>query len=350
MLLPPTNNARPGLLAFRNTCGRRGCGHVFEYDGADPLGNIHRLVREHSPLCGGLRAESSISFWRQPERPPPPPPPPVEEASFRSSSASSVGSGAGDTTRASSPSTATSASASLSTRPKRRTRARAPSATPSTASGSSLSSVSSSASRLGIDIDGSSTAKGKGKSKSPNGASKSSHTEPQRRALLAADPLIRPGSITPHTVGCAVCKKTIRLDRRSRYYPGLWVKHRVRCVKDQEEGKHGDGGERDPSVMDIEVEGMEVMREEEVLRPRRSCECFIFLATLSSIQSIALLLLHSRLAPLPRLSVLLLSLLPPVFSAPFLPPPFTDNLFSSQITKPTPNSLPLTHQPCVRVT
>ncbi|KAJ7730961.1 hypothetical protein B0H14DRAFT_2998709 [Mycena olivaceomarginata] len=266
MLLPPLITRGPASWRFRNTCGRRGCGHVFEYDGADPLGNIHRLVREHSPLCGGLRAERSISFWRQPERPPPP----VAEASFSSSSASSVGSGAGDTTRASSPSTATSASASLSTGPKRRTRARAPSATPSTASGSSLSSVSSSASRLGIDIDGSSTAKGKGKSKSPNGASKSSHTEPQRRALLAADPLIRPGSITPHTVGCAVCKKTIRLDRRSRYYPGLWVKHRVRCVKDQEEGKHGDGGERDPSMMDIEVEGMGVARAEEVSRPRRS--------------------------------------------------------------------------------
>jgi hypothetical protein len=103
--------------------------------------------------------------------------------------------------------------------------------------------------------------------------------------------------------------------------------------------------------MDIEVEGVEVAREEEVLRPRRSCEFLILLATLfPSIQSVAFSLLHSRLAPLPRLSVLLLSLLPPVFSAPFLPPPFTDNFFSSQITEPAPSSLPLTHQPCVRVT
>ncbi|KAJ7798597.1 hypothetical protein B0H14DRAFT_32332 [Mycena olivaceomarginata] len=140
MLLPPTNNARPGLLAFRNTCGRCGCGYVFEYDGADPLGNIHRLVREHSPLCGGSRAD--ISFWRQPECPSPPLTPPVEEASFSSRSASSVGSGTGDTIRASSPSTATSAPASTSsvaaTRLRtRRPRAREPSATPSSASGSS---------------------------------------------------------------------------------------------------------------------------------------------------------------------------------------------------------------------
>jgi hypothetical protein len=32
-------------------------------------------------------------------------------------------------------------------------------------------------------------------------------------------------------------------------------------MQDHEEGKHGDIGERDPSVMDIKLEGMEVARE-----------------------------------------------------------------------------------------
>ncbi|KAF7340502.1 hypothetical protein MSAN_02121600 [Mycena sanguinolenta] len=46
-------------MAFRSKCSRRGCGYVFEYDGPNPLGNIQRLVRRHSPMCRGLKAETT---------------------------------------------------------------------------------------------------------------------------------------------------------------------------------------------------------------------------------------------------------------------------------------------------
>ncbi|KAJ7105970.1 hypothetical protein C8R44DRAFT_329106 [Mycena epipterygia] len=36
-------------------------------------------------------------------------------------------------------------------------------------------------------------------------------------------------TVTPHDVVCRGCRRTIKLDRRSRYYPGLWEKHRDRC-------------------------------------------------------------------------------------------------------------------------
>ncbi|KAF7369700.1 hypothetical protein MVEN_00301500 [Mycena venus] len=59
---------------------------------------------------------------------------------------------------------------------------------------------------------------------------KGARTEAQRKALLEADPWIRPGTVAPHHVGCLGCKHTIKLDGRSRYYPGLWEKHRLRCA------------------------------------------------------------------------------------------------------------------------
>jgi hypothetical protein len=36
-------------------------------------------------------------------------------------------------------------------------------------------------------------------------------------------------SVRPTSVRCHGCKKKIRLDKRSRYYPGLWTKHRRKC-------------------------------------------------------------------------------------------------------------------------
>ncbi|KAJ7608104.1 hypothetical protein DFH06DRAFT_1347139 [Mycena polygramma] len=57
---------------------------------------------------------------------------------------------------------------------------------------------------------------------------KTARTEAQRLALLKADPWTL--KVEPHYVVCRSCKHTISLDKRSRYYPGLWEKHRVRCV------------------------------------------------------------------------------------------------------------------------
>ncbi|KAJ7813660.1 hypothetical protein B0H14DRAFT_1011325 [Mycena olivaceomarginata] len=56
---------------------------------------------------------------------------------------------------------------------------------------------------------------------------KTVRTETERRlALENGKWMLR---VTPHEVDCRGCRRTIQLDRRSRYYPGLWEKHRDRC-------------------------------------------------------------------------------------------------------------------------
>ncbi|KAJ7838973.1 hypothetical protein B0H13DRAFT_2367086 [Mycena leptocephala] len=57
-------------------------------------------------------------------------------------------------------------------------------------------------------------------------------TVAQRRTVLEADPWTT--TVAPHHVVCRGCKRTIRLDGRSLYYPGLWEKHRERCEKVKE--------------------------------------------------------------------------------------------------------------------
>ncbi|KAJ6520699.1 hypothetical protein DFH09DRAFT_227144 [Mycena vulgaris] len=58
---------------------------------------------------------------------------------------------------------------------------------------------------------------------------KSAHTEAQRRVALEADPWTMNVEVTK--LVCRGCGRTIRLDGRSRYYPGLWWKHREHCER-----------------------------------------------------------------------------------------------------------------------
>jgi hypothetical protein len=37
--------------------------------------------------------------------------------------------------------------------------------------------------------------------------------------------------VTPTSVKCCACGRTVSLDKRSRYYPGLWLKHRGKCME-----------------------------------------------------------------------------------------------------------------------
>ncbi|KAK6975097.1 hypothetical protein R3P38DRAFT_3377867 [Favolaschia claudopus] len=57
---------------------------------------------------------------------------------------------------------------------------------------------------------------------------KGARTLEQRVALLKADFWAQ--RFGKHFVQCRKCQKEIRLDKRSEYYPGLWQKHRGRCV------------------------------------------------------------------------------------------------------------------------
>ncbi|KAJ7473584.1 hypothetical protein B0H11DRAFT_2282469 [Mycena galericulata] len=57
---------------------------------------------------------------------------------------------------------------------------------------------------------------------------KTARTEAQRKSDLENDPWIL--SYDVNEVECGGCGKSIKLDARSRYYPGLWLKHRLRCA------------------------------------------------------------------------------------------------------------------------
>ncbi|KAG1728235.1 hypothetical protein EDB19DRAFT_1913889 [Suillus lakei] len=59
------------------------------------------------------------------------------------------------------------------------------------------------------------------------GYSKQRKPEAQRKQELEDDEYTY--SVCPTSVGCHGCKKEIKLDRRSKYYPGLWTKHRRTC-------------------------------------------------------------------------------------------------------------------------
>lgn len=52
-------------------------------------------------------------------------------------------------------------------------------------------------------------------------------TEEQRKKELEEDEYAE--HVTAISVVCVGCRKQISLDKRSRYYPGLWVKHKNKC-------------------------------------------------------------------------------------------------------------------------
>jgi hypothetical protein len=59
------------------------------------------------------------------------------------------------------------------------------------------------------------------------GGSKRRKKENQRIQELENDEYTE--DVQPTSVKCRGCQKAISLDKRSRYYPGLWVKHRGKC-------------------------------------------------------------------------------------------------------------------------
>lgn len=41
------------VLPFQNQCGRRGCVHIFKYQGTNPFGELAAMVKAHRPYCVG---------------------------------------------------------------------------------------------------------------------------------------------------------------------------------------------------------------------------------------------------------------------------------------------------------
>ncbi|KAJ7342394.1 hypothetical protein DFH08DRAFT_1011935 [Mycena albidolilacea] len=68
----PKHRISPGPLAFRNECGRRGCGHIFEYEGPNPLGNMRRLaeiLKISGQPFGGASRGLKLQCQRESARP-----------------------------------------------------------------------------------------------------------------------------------------------------------------------------------------------------------------------------------------------------------------------------------------
>jgi hypothetical protein len=51
--------------------------------------------------------------------------------------------------------------------------------------------------------------------------------EHQRKQELEADEYTE--DVKPKSVKCRGCQRPLKLDKRSRYYPGLWLKHKKKC-------------------------------------------------------------------------------------------------------------------------
>ncbi|KAJ7451464.1 hypothetical protein B0H11DRAFT_2288994 [Mycena galericulata] len=97
---------------------------------------------------------------------------------------------------------------------------------------------------------------------------KTAHTEAERKAILEND--IWTGLVEPKRVVCRGCGSTIRLDKRSRYYPGLWLKHRERCDRIK------NGISLPDCVLswtDVEDESLETEDDSRVARASKSVGC-----------------------------------------------------------------------------
>jgi len=60
-----------------------------------------------------------------------------------------------------------------------------------------------------------------------SGCERKRRTIEQRKLELEQDEYAK--NITTKSVVCGGCRKEISLDKRSKYYPGLWLKHRRKC-------------------------------------------------------------------------------------------------------------------------
>ncbi|KAG1897154.1 uncharacterized protein F5891DRAFT_548217 [Suillus fuscotomentosus] len=76
------------------------------------------------------------------------------------------------------------------------------------------------------------------------GSSKQRKNEAQRKQELEDDKYTY--DVRPTSVICRGCDREISLDKRSRYYPGLWMKHRGKCariykIENEKLARSGDG-------------------------------------------------------------------------------------------------------------
>ncbi|KAJ7750492.1 hypothetical protein B0H14DRAFT_3603183 [Mycena olivaceomarginata] len=215
---------------FENTCGRRGCAHIFKYAGTDPFQSLAVLVAQHAPYCIGRisathrcdtgwepTAEILARFYNPVDDPAmfhnfgQCPPSDVMDV-FADSELSDLSDD--EATDDDSDYDVTAESISVPVKRKRKATS-TPRKTATRSSNATAHHTTTACPKL-----------------LPGRKKKGARTMAQRRAVLEADPWTI--TVAPHHVVCRGCKHTIKLDGRSLYYPGLWEKHRECCEKVKE--------------------------------------------------------------------------------------------------------------------
>ncbi|KAJ7214383.1 hypothetical protein GGX14DRAFT_610743 [Mycena pura] len=213
--------------AFESPCSRRGCTHVFTYAGTNPFRALAAMVAAHRRYCVGRDDVSTPrrcakAAWQ-------PPASLVQQFQARSSVQSvqreqalegpdmdcrrqqadevwlspQIGMGCSDGDVA-----ADSVTSGVKSR--------------RTCGGSPVESS------IATDWRPTTAAHGDPSNYLWHKIKRTARKEAERKALLEADPWVH--SVVGATeVVCEGCRQTIKLDARSRYYPGLWEKHRDRC-------------------------------------------------------------------------------------------------------------------------
>ncbi|KAJ7778982.1 hypothetical protein B0H16DRAFT_1683260 [Mycena metata] len=215
----------PPVLTFKNPCGRAGCDHAFEYAGSNPFQKLANLVATHAPHCKGHKNDTAVpceTEWQPPEK--------VFQAVLTHNNFAGLTTEVIHDREYDGPPHSTKWPSydgsdteddvsidSVSSRGARQRKART--SKPRSAVSVNFTAVSVNFTAVSVNFTAVLEA--------PPGKKKGARTEAQRRALLEGDVWTR--QVNPHSVGCRGCKRTIKLDGRSRYYPGLWEKHRERC-------------------------------------------------------------------------------------------------------------------------
>ncbi|KAJ7479598.1 hypothetical protein FB451DRAFT_162534 [Mycena latifolia] len=229
---PPPDES---FLPFENACRRRGCTHIFRHQGSNPFEALEAMVKAHEPHCVGRdfgathRCDTGwqpppemVQAWRQPLSAPalpnddcigatdmdwesPPLSQPSCELHHSESDDEAMDGSDGDREISTHRNAAARRRRNATAAPRRKPKPTKPYTYP--------------------------TAPESGRSSNkPQGehVKKSCYSESERKMALEADSWTL--VVEPTQVVCRGCGKTIKLDQRSRYFPGLWRKHRERCA------------------------------------------------------------------------------------------------------------------------
>ncbi|KAJ7134107.1 hypothetical protein C8R46DRAFT_1235293 [Mycena filopes] len=217
--LPPPPLASKST--FMNPCGRLGCAHVFEYAGGSPFKDLANLVARHAPYCTGYNSSATQQCeteWQPSQK--------VVEGIVNPTAEIIAIDFVQDRAYYEAPHRVSdtddsdgSSAASINTPAARRKNNSKTKAKKSTKAYADAWENSVTFTTIGIAAL---------PTPGPPKAKKTARSEAQRRAHLNRDAWAK--EVHPDKILCRGCKREIKLDGRSRYYPGLWEKHRLRCV------------------------------------------------------------------------------------------------------------------------